>query len=237
MGLGTLAFLFSALWGLTAEDAPPPMATISAGAFEPTTFPPQSTQPEATSPTETSQLTATTIQATTSTTPPFPLRLESSGLGVADLGAPFDETYESVTELLGQPDSDTGWINPVSEQFGTCPGTVLRVVRWASLRLFFSDGPTEFGEDMRHFFFYSQSAVDTETVLELTTPRQVAIGTTVTALNETYGPTLVIDSTASLGVTFVVRSGQRGLLSGTLSDSSPTGEVTSIAGGFGCGSS
>jgi hypothetical protein len=182
--------------------------------------------------TTTRPMTTTTRGPTTTTLPP--IVLESDGLGIVDLGATVDETIEIIASRLGGADSDSGWVNATGS-FGTCPGNIVRVVRWASLRLFFSDGPTEFGEDARHFFFYSQSPVETDTVIDLKTEEGIGIGSTVAELRAAYGPSVTISSDTHFGVTFTIDTGEPGLLSGTLTESIDTGLVTSLAGGFGCG--
>jgi hypothetical protein len=103
------------------------------------------------------------------------------------------------------------------------------------LRVFFSDGPTDFGEETQHFFYYSQSTVDTTVLIDLTTGAGIGIGASVSELRDAYGNGLSIESSSPFGVTFTVRMAGPGLLSGTLTESVPEGEVTSVAGGFGCG--
>ncbi|HJR93453.1 MAG TPA: hypothetical protein VJ938_13495, partial [Acidimicrobiia bacterium] len=96
-------------------------------------------------------LAATTTLPPTTTTTLAPLVLRPDGLDVADLGDSYEDALATVSARLGDPTEDTGWIDATSD-FGICPGTVVRLVRWASLRLLFSDGPTEFGQDEFHFF-------------------------------------------------------------------------------------
>lgn len=214
----------------TAEappDTTPPSSTSSpptSATLPPTTIPPAT--PPTTTPTTTTTTTTTTLPG---------LELAEDGLGLVDLGAGFDEALGVVSAELGPPSSDTGWIRAHSD-LGTCPGTVVRVVRWESLRLYFSDGPTEFGEEVRHLFYYSQSIAETDTVVDLSTPEGITIGSTVADLAAAYGDRLRIESSFVFGVGFSVDPlGEAGLLSGTVTHSQPDGEVTSIAGGFGCG--
>lgn len=193
--------------------------------------------------TSTDPPTTTTDPPTTTSTTLAPLRLEADGLGVVRFGASIDETIQAVATRLGGATSDSGWVN-ARGVFGTCPGSIVRVIRWDSLRLFFSNGPTDFGEDTNHFFYYSQSTVETDTVVHVVTPEGVGIGSTVVALRTAYGDRLNIESTIDFGVIFFIdpiavttTEGEPppGLLSGTLTESFAEGVVTSIAGGFGCG--
>ena len=222
------------------EDIEPPFPASSAadetistfGTIVTTTTVPATT---VTSPATTVKSPATTSSTapTTSTTLP-PVYLDADGLGLIDLGTPYEETVEAVTAELGEPNADSGWIGSESE-FGTCPGTVVRVVRWHSLRLFFSDGPTEFGSDERHFFYFSQSTVETDEVLDLATARGIHLGSTVADLRDAYGPLVTVERNSTFGTSFAIESPGSSLLAGTLSSADPDGEVTSIGGGFGCG--
>jgi hypothetical protein len=70
----------------------------------------------------------------------------------------------------------------------------------------------------------------------VTTSAGIGLGSTVEELDDAYGRRLTIESSSPFGVTFSVSTGGPGLLSGTLTESVPSGQVTSVAGGFGCGS-
>lgn len=244
LGSATILLLAIALWQVGRAD---PQQVATAGpttSTAPTTTRPETTATTAPTTTPTSRsptTTTTTAPETTATSEPptttttlAPLVLQAAGLGPVSFGATPEETISEVSARLGSADSDSGWVSSRGN-FGTCPGSIVRVVRWDSLRVFFSDGPTEFGEDFHHFFYYSQSFVDTDVLIDLTTSAGIGIGSTVAELTDAYGARLEIESTSPFGVTFAVRPGGPGLLSGTLTESVPEGEVTSLAGGFGCG--
>lgn len=253
LGSATVLALIVALWALgsdSAEDQPASVAlttststvirssTSLADTTSPTTIAPPPTT-GATQTTVAPDTTGTTAPATTespstTTTTLAPLVLEPDGLEVVDFGAGVEDTVAAVIARLGNATADSGW-EAARSQFGTCPGTVVRVIRWQSLRLFFGDGPTEFGEDTRHFFYYNQSTVATGEIVDLATAEDIALGSTVEDLEAAYGDDLSIESTIPFGVTFAVESSGPGLLSGILTASSPDGVVTAIAGGFGCG--
>lgn len=242
LGAATILVLLVSLWqlggstsdqGAALDAAPSTVATTA-----PTTLPPPSTDPTTTttsvpSTTRPPETTDTTDPPTTTTTL-APLVLEADGLGPVEFGATPEEAIAEVTARLGPASSDSGWVNSRGT-FGTCPGNLTRVVRWESLRLFFSDGPTDFGEDVYHFFYYSQSSVETDVVIALRTAAGIGIASTVEELTDAYGNRLTIESTSPFGATFSVADGGPGLLSGTLTESVPEGQVTSLAGGFGCG--
>lgn len=228
-GLGIVGAPGGAEETMALADAAP---ATSAPATDPATT--ETTAPPTTEPTTTTTQPDTTATTGPTTTTLPPVRLESDGLGIVEFGATVEDTIDAIGSRLGSADSDSGWVS-ARGTFGTCPGSVVRVVRWASLRVFFSDGPTEFGEDQRHFFSYSQSAVDTDTVIDLKTAEGIGIGSTVAELRRAYGSAVSITSDAHFGVTFTIDTGEPGLLAGTPTESIDTGQVTSLTGGFGCG--
>lgn len=248
LGATTVLMLAAAVWvmgrGSTAGESQLASAATVTSSSSPTSTLPTTTEtpvttsslPTTLAPTTvpTTSLPTTTIETSTTTTL-APLILRPDGLGAVDLGDDAETVIAAVVERLEGASGDSGWV-AARGQFGTCPGTVVRVVRWDSLRLFFSDGPTEFAEGVRHFFYYSQSTVEAERLLDLATPQGIELGSTVEDLEEAYGDQLTIESTISFGVNFVVDRPGRGLLAGNLTSSSPEGTVTAIAGGFGCGS-
>jgi hypothetical protein len=218
--------------------------TVS-GTDAPTTSPPSTSAPTSlaatTSPTTVPETTVvettspeTTVPETTVTTLSS-IILESDGLAVVDFGQGVSETVDAVQARLGPATSDSGWVAARGE-YGVCPGTAVRVIRWESLRLYFTDGPTDFGEETRHFFYYNQSTVSAEVVIDLTTSAGIGIDSTVDELRRAYAGRLVIESSIPFGVTFYIEADTPGLLSGILTSSSPDGSVTAVSGGFGCGS-
>ncbi len=60
-------------------------------------------------------------------------------LGIVSFGDDADATIAVLTERLGPPDDDTGWIGPFN-RFGTCSGNRYRATRCKSLRVEFLDG-------------------------------------------------------------------------------------------------
>lgn len=245
-GFGTIALLVAAIWTLASEPAvvsetsvgifgaaarPGSFAGITTSTSTTTTRPAPTTT---STPVTTIPASTVSTEPTTTTTTLAPIILAADGLTVVDLGDPFEEVSAAVSARLGSPTEDTGWVGATSD-FGICPGTVVRMQRWSSLRLLYSDGPTEFEAEGRHFFYFSQSTVGTDEVLDLVTAEGVGLETTVPELEAAFGDTLSIESTAEFGVTFYVTPAGPGLLSGTLTNSGPEGIVTSLGGGFGCG--
>jgi hypothetical protein len=157
--------------------------------------------------------------------------LGRDGLAVAAFGDPADDTVAAVTAVLGVPDEDSGWVEPLS--IGACAGEEGRFVAWGSLYLYFADEST-FGNGERHFFGYSYgSASDLEAIPEgLATPEGIGLGTSVAFLRAAYHDV-------------VVEAGEEGLfpanfyvddnLSGRLTGGEDDDLVTVIIGGDPCG--
>lgn len=230
LGVTTIVLLLWLVWAISqpAGDAVT-TSTLAASTSVPTTelsttmAPPPTTAPPDTSP----------VTTATTTTVPL-LHLSPDGVGIARFGDSPDEALEAVTGLLGPADEDSGWIPSISD-FGICPGTEVRVVRWAGLRFFFSDGPTNFADDTRHFFYYSQSPVADTDALDLRTPDGIGLGSTVAQLRAAYGGDVAISSTVRFGPVFSLEGSEPGLISGSLSGIGDNDVVTLVGGGFGCG--
>jgi hypothetical protein len=159
------------------------------------------------------------------------LVLDRNGLGVAAFGESADDAIGAVTAVLGEPDQDSGWVEPLS--IGACAGTTARFVAWGALYLYLSDeSPVAHGE--RHFFSYSYGNERdlAEAPEGLATPEGIGLGTTVEFLRAAYD-----------GV--VVEPGEEGLiapafyvddrLSGRLTGGADDDLVTVIIGGDPCG--
>ena len=157
--------------------------------------------------------------------------LARDGLGIAAFGDAADDTVAAVTAVLGEPDIDSGWVEPLS--IGPCAGETARSVAWGSLYLYFSD-ESGFGHGERHFFSYSYgSESDLEAIPEgLATTEGIGLGTTVAFLRAAYHDV-------------VVEAGEEGLfpsnfyvddnLSGRLTGGNDDDLVTVIIGGDPCG--
>ncbi|WP_419945519.1 hypothetical protein [Candidatus Poriferisodalis sp.] len=64
--------------------------------------------------------------------------LDGDGLGIVSFGASVEPALGVLIDALGQPVTDTGWIDPFSI-YGDCPGSRLRVVEWPGVLAFFGD--------------------------------------------------------------------------------------------------
>jgi hypothetical protein len=159
------------------------------------------------------------------------LVLERSGLGVTAFGEPADRAIGAVTAVLGEPEEDSGWVEPLS--IGACAGTTARFVAWGALYLYFSDeSPVAHGE--RHFFGYSYGNERDlgEAPEGLATPEGIGLGTTVAFLRAAYDGLIVEAGEEGLiAPTFYVDDRLSGRLTGGADDDL----VTVIVGGDPCG--
>ena len=189
-----------------------------------------STTPSSTSSTSSSSTSTTTSSTTTTIVEGAELFLRSDGLGTIRFGVEPDSVIDYVSSLLGDPDSDTGYVDSFSE-FGTCPGTEVRGVRWGDLLLLFGD-ESDFDSGRRHFYQW-QFGPQTESPLRPNGPLTdggIGLGATVTEIRTVY-PDVVIFDDEIFGPGFELEP----LLWGTLTDDAPTGRVIALVGGTPCG--
>ncbi len=179
----------------TTTSTTPTSTTSEATATDSTTT---TTTEEPTSSTTSTSTTTTT----TTTTVPATVVLREDGFGltrpdvrpeILAFGTEAEATLEVLATTLGTPDEDTGWI-PSFSGFGTCPGEQVRVVRWATMWAYLTDGDTEWRDDgVPHFFAYINAFSPTETrSLGLLTEAGIGLGDTVKTLRDAYGNTVEI---------------------------------------------
>ncbi|MBU3690295.1 MAG: hypothetical protein B7C54_10975 [Acidimicrobiales bacterium mtb01] len=201
--------------------APLPTAPGSSSSLAPLVS--TTTVPEAT--------TTTSIASTTTTVVPgLELILRSDGIGDARFGVEPNGVVEYVKAILGAPDRDTGWIDSLSE-FGSCPGTEVRAVEWANLRLLFGD-ESNFNSGRRHFYGWQYGPpIDSEIApLGPATDGGITVGSTVRDIVKVY-PDVELYNDELFGPGFEIEA----TLTGTLSDDAPSGLVLALYGGTACG--
>lgn len=179
--------------------------------------------------------TTTSSTATTLVDPSAALILTGYGIGSLGFGVEADRVIADLNEILGPSNEDSEWVDSFST-FGTCPGTQARLVRWASLQAFFTNGETEWApEGIRHFFHYSHSvAAGAGDVLDLETDKGIRLGATVDELRDAYGSDVSFTDDPLFEVVWEV-SADDGILWGSASSTEDDGLITVINGGFGCG--
>lgn len=222
------------------------IAALGAGSDNPTagetTATPSSTSTVTPGSATTSTTTTTVVSdstAVTSTSPTTTLPPERQLLlrpdGIADLyfGDPVEAVLGALRSVLGEEDEDTGWID-TKGQYRTCIGSEVRFVRWRSLQVFFTDGPSDWAPDgVRHMASYTHGDFFTDDLLDLVTADGVRIGTPVGDLRATYGDGAVMDDPAN-GPLFVYDPAGAAFQWGFLSGLDPADRLLSISAGFAC---
>ena len=197
-----------------------------------TSFPP---------PTTVAPTTTTTVATTTTTIDPayYVLELRDDGLGFADFGDDDDAVVAYVTDVLGPPANDTGWVD--SFDFGVCPSPTARQVRWGTpgrFELLFYRGGTDFAPDgTEHFGNYWYFGPD---VLAFTvfTPEGVTVRDSVLDFRNAYGTAFVIYESFIPGLYFWSVDpvpADNNFLGGFADGEAPGSFITSVGGGAACG--
>lgn len=157
------------------------------------------------------------------------LELSSRGIGGAAFGAEPEGVIAYLSSFLGEPTTDTGWIDPFA--VGNCPGTELRQVGWSTLVLTFGDVSEEI-EGRRHFFAYRYGLEDQPPTLPagLATSSGVSLGDTLPAAIAAEPSAELLPGDGFTPPTLVVNERLVAYLSG-LADAST---ITVILGGRGC---
>lgn len=201
----------------------------------------QSTSTTATDPTSgsavstvestTSSAPASSALPTTSTIPAVEgLGLSARGLGTALFGAEAESVVEYVVTILGEPTTDSGWIDPFAIGVA-CPGSEIRFVEWNDLRLFFSDDTTA-ASSVRHFasFSYGPAFGPTPSPYGLATDRGIRLGATVRDLRTAHPGGLLSPGDDVVGPTYQIEDG----FVAYVTEAVGAGIIRSFQGGFGC---
>ncbi|MGH8958754.1 MAG: hypothetical protein ACRDVK_08770 [Acidimicrobiia bacterium] len=225
--IGVLAVLVSILLALRDEE--PDTTTTIAVAAATTAVSPLSTPPVTTSP-----IVATTTVGTTGSTLADPLDslfLAGDGIGEVGLGTAAETAITQLSATLGLPDDDTDWTTAL----GTCPGTESRIVRWASLQIFLTDGETAWASDP-HFFHYGQSlAAGGGEYLDLRTDKEIGIGSAIGELKLAYGEAVTVGDDPAFGPYWEIAGTDPSYLWGTATGIDDDAVIDAVLGGAGCG--
>ncbi len=214
--------------GDEATDSTSPLTLL------PTTSSTTTTSTSTTTTTTTTSTTTTTTVPETATTVADPavtdLVLSGDGIGTAGFGADADGVVEYIVSYLGDPDNDTGWIDPFT--IGLCEGNELRRVSWGVLTLQFGD-VSAIVQGRRHFtaYTYGDQADIGGAPAGLQTTRGVVIGSRVIDVKAAYPAASINPEDDFSPPFFYVNDSLRGFLTGVEDDAT----VTAILGGDDCG--
>lgn len=220
-GTGCLGEPEDAASSTTTTASLPPTSSIAGDGPATTTAEPGSSSTSSTSSTSS----PSTIPAVEG------LELSATGLGNDRFGDDADVVVADVTAIVGTPDSDSGWVDPILIG-AACPGSEVRFVTWGDLQLFFSDESTA-ASGVRHFaaFHYGPTLGQVARPYGLTTAEGIGLGSTVQSLRATYAQGVMAPGDEVLGPRFVITDGLTAFVTETVA----AGVVQSFSGGFGCG--
>jgi hypothetical protein len=224
----------------TAPAATTTPTTTDSTAASTTTIPATTTTPPTTAVVTTTTATEPAATTTTLSETYFYLELRPDGLGDADFGDDEASTIAYVTDVIGAPASDTGWVDSFAN-FGVCPSASARVVSWTSpgkFDLYFFEAGTTFASDgVRHFGHYWYHGPDLN-AFGVYTPDGVTVGSTVLTLNNAYGVDLEISESFIPGAYFWrvdTNPTDSSALGGWTTGDDDSSILESIYGGLGCG--
>lgn len=165
------------------------------------------------------------------------LRLQPEGLGPIPFGTGVDRTLAVLTGALGSPATDTGWL-PADVERLRCPGARARRVAWGSLSVLFSDGPTDWGPDLReHFFSFVYSLSEGAASPDgpsLRTSEGLRLGDTLARSASIYGESAITRGDPTRGTFLEVEVPGPGNLLGVFAGPADEDLLVSLTGGQGC---
>jgi hypothetical protein len=220
----------------TAPTEPATTTTSTVATTPPTTIATTTTA----APSTTARPTTTTARSTTTTAATLPpttipagasLVLAASGIGRADFGADPDGVVDYVASIIGPPAADSGWAD--ASTIEDCPGSVMRVVSWDDLSLFFGDGAGGDDGGRREFYGYrfGTRADGQASPAGPAIDGGITVGSTVRQLLIAY-PSAGIDAGGDdTPANFTIVEG----LSGYLTEPADEGVITQVIGGLVCG--
>jgi hypothetical protein len=182
------------------------------------------------SPSTSEATTSTTAAETTTTAPASGLVLGADGVGTVSFGQDPDSAIAALTSVLGEPSSDSGFVDAASSPYGFCPAPQVRGVVWGGLTLLFSDGDTAYGTagEQAHLFTYLLDGTDPAA----TTEAGVGVGSTSEQVRAAYPEAVQVPGDELVAPRFDVDLGGTEPLRLTLDDA---GTVTAVTGGAPCG--
>lgn len=165
------------------------------------------------------------------------LRIQPEGLGPLPFGTDATRSVSILTDALGAPDLDSGWLPAGVDQL-QCPGTRARRVIWGSLIVFLSDGPTDWGADgYEHFFSFVYSLPEGASEPDgpsLRTSEGLRLGATAARASSVYGESSITRDHPTEGTFLEVDVPGPGYLRGVFAGPGEEDLLTSLRGGNGC---
>jgi hypothetical protein len=218
---------------LLGTTSPPTTEAPTTSEAAPTTEAPVTTETTATTaaPVTTETTSPPTTETTATTSPPLEsLEFLQDGLNITDFGDTPPVAIDAVRDYLGMATTfNSGW-GPAWGDYGACPGTEYRQVRFGGLTLHFTDAGYFAPEGTRQFFAWSYDG-DPPNI----TVGPLDIGMTVADLQALYPAVTIYAGDPISGDTFrVVGPGQEQLW-GRLTGTGAGDTIVFLVGGTGCG--
>jgi hypothetical protein len=195
------------------------------------------TTTQETTTTTTEETTTTTVEETTTTTVEIrdSFVLRPDGIDRLFFGADAETVISDLTDRLGEPTSDTDWVDQQKRYDGLCGGSEARFVTWENLQAFFTDRESPWAPaGTRHFASYS--VIEGAEDLEFLTTRNIGIGSTVSEIEEAYGNDVTFEIHPAYETeVFEIDPPGEGYLIGFLTGLDDEDDAVEIVGGFSCG--
>jgi hypothetical protein len=119
------------------------------------------------------------------------ISLGAEGLGGIDFGVPAEDVVADLSERLGPPDDDTGYVDPSERQvLGGCPAGLQRAVRWGALTVGLLEGATSYDPSgAAHFFTYrlDEPGAAGVAAVSLRTAEGTGLGSSLQEVQGAYG--------------------------------------------------
>ncbi len=226
------------VFNLLAPTDEPSAAPTTSGAT--TTSTPATTTPPATETSSTGPAgtTSTSVATTTTTTLPAiepsgdpiavdDLRLAANAIGPLQFGSAGTDVLGRLVASLGEPDADTGPITG-DGTLGTCPGDVVRIVRWGPLSVVVTGEPAGF---VSYRLDIASGGLD-DPAAQLATLSGLQVGDDIATLESIYDSFTIsyVEDPELESLVFELRrqADDRLLLWGPISSAASDGVVTGI---------
>ena len=157
--------------------------------------------------------------------------LAGDGLGLVSFGTGVPAALDVLTDALGQPVADSGWIDTFSI-YGDCPGSRLRVVEWPGVLALFGDpqdGYQHRDAADEHFMTWRLGTFGPDPYM-LRTAEGIGVGATRAEVTEAY-PAATFRSATAADEASVLLATRGGRLVGVFDQS---GVLRSLEAGTAC---
>jgi hypothetical protein len=217
---------------LLGTTSPPTTEAPTTSEAAPTTEAPVTTETTATTaaPVTTETTSPPTTETTATTSPPPTLEFLQDGLNITDFGDTPPVAINAVRDYLSMETTFNSNWGPAWGDYGACPGTEYRQVKFGGLTLHFTDAGFFAPEGTRQFFAWSYDGDPPNITLG-----PLDIGMTVADLQALYPAVTIYADDPIFGDTFRVAGPGQEQLWGRLTGTGAGDTIVYLVGGIGCG--